>query len=253
MNVQDRYEEERRFTDASAEKVLATLPNDCEVTNVGSFEGLCDTVQYLRSVPEFTGSLDGKKVLEMGCGDGWISLRFAGSGAKVWAVDLSPKMIELAQRYAQAAKLDMTFETMNCEQLTYDDESFDFVFMHMALHHCDITAIAEQVHRVLKPEGKVVFIEDYAYHPLMNLYRRFTPEKHTQDEHPLTSEEVSNLTSRFSSHSLEYSGLLNILETENNKFVRPLKPVVRWLDDFLYAHCGWLNKYSRIVVIKATK
>ncbi len=253
MDAADRYKDEQRFTDTSAEKILAKLPDDWHATDIETFEQLCDKREYLNSVPEFIGPLSGKKVLELGCGDGWISLRFASSGAKVWAIDLSPKMIELAQRYARGANLDINFEPMIVEQLSYDDNFFDIVFMHMALHHCDIPATAEQIRRVLKPGGKAVIIEDYAYHPVMRVYRRLTPSKHTHDEHPLNSDEVARFVSFFSEHTLAFSGLINIFETENGRLVTMSRPTLRRIDAFLYAHCESLKKYSRMVIIKAIK
>jgi len=250
---QDRYEREREFTDAAAEKTLSKLRDNLRLSNVGSFEELCEGIHYLRSVPDFYGNISGKRILEMGCGNGWVSLRFARSGADVWACDISPKMIELARRYAEAAHLDVTFETMVCEEMTYEDSFFDFVFMHMALHHCDIAATARQIRRVLKPGGKVVIVEDYAYHPVMRVYRALTPRKHTPDEHPLTDKDISLLVSSFSLRELEYSGLLNIFETSNNKLIRSVKPVLRWVDELLLDNLPFLRKMARLVVLEVVK
>jgi len=253
MDSQAKYQDEIEFTDASAERILSNLPDDLDLSNMQPFEDLCNGIDYLRTAPGFFGDLSGKKVLEMGCGNGWISLRFAKSGARVWACDISPKTIQLAKHLAETAHLDVAFETMICEEMTYEDNFFDFVFMHMALHHCDIVATAEQIHRVLKPGGKAILIEDYAYHPIMRLYRALTPNKHTENETPLTVEDTLAIASDFSSHTIEYSGLLNIFETSENKIVSPFKLALRRTDDFLYRHFGFIQRYSRIVIIKAIK
>jgi SAM-dependent methyltransferase len=214
---------------------------------------LCKGIEYLQGVPGFYGSLSGKNTLEAGCGDGWISLRFAKSGANVWACDISPRTVQLAKRYAEAAQLDVHFETMICEEMSYPDGFFDNVFMHFSLHHCKIKATAKQIRRVLKPGGKAVFVEDYAYHPLLKLYRYLTPSRRTQHEHPLTKDDLSLLVSHFSSYEFEYSGLLNLFELSNNKVLGWFKPRLRQMDNLLYAHCKPLQKYSRMVIIKVTK
>jgi len=252
-NTHDRYQREREFTDGYAEKRLADLPDDYTISHVSTFEDLCMSIDYLRSVPDFLGDLGGKRVLELACGNGWVSRTFAKSGARVWAFDLSPKMIEYARRLAEAAGLDISFDVMVSEEMTYEDGFFDLAFMHMALHHCDIDKTARQIARVLKPGGKAAIVEDYAYHPLMKLYRAITPGKHTEDEHPLDDDELATFVSCFSSHGVEYSGLLNIFETTKNKFVRPVTPVLRRLDTFLYAHASWLQKFSRIAIVKVVK
>jgi len=253
MDTEDRYQHEREFTDKHAEKRLARLSEDYTISFVSTFENLCNHIDYLRSLPDFFGDLAGKRVLELACGDGWISRNFAASGAQVWAFDLSPKMIEYAKHLADAAQLDISFEVMITEEMTYDNNFFDFAFMHMALHHCDIAETAKQIGRVLKPGGKAVIVEDYAYHPGMRLYRSLTPGKHTEDEHPLDDDELSTLVSHFSSHTFEYSGLLNILETSHSTLAGLLRPTLRLIDGFLYRHFDGLKHFSRIVIVKLSK
>ncbi len=253
MDTDGRHEDEKKFTDDYAVQRLSLLPGDLRHRAVNSFEDLCEGIDYLRSAPSFFGDLSGKKALEMGCGDGWISLRLGGSGASVWACDISAKIIELAKRYAEAADLDIAFETMKCEEMTYEDDFFDIVFMHFALHHCDIAATAKQIKRVLKPGGKVILSEDYAYHPAFRIYRALTPGRHSKYERPLTDADISLFTSQFSSHSLEYSGLLNVFEGSNSRFIRPVRSALRKTDSFIYENLGFVNRYSRIVIIKAVK
>ena len=45
--------------------------------------------------------------------------------------------------------------------------------------------------------GKAIIVEDLAYHPLLNLYRRLTPRKHTRLERPLRSEDVECVVAGF--------------------------------------------------------
>lgn len=249
----ERYQQEQAFTDSAAERVLSALPQNLQAPNLNTFEELCSGIHYLQSAPAFLGNLSGKRVLEMGCGNGWISLRFAQSGANVWACDISGKMIELARRYALAAGVDIRFDQLACEELAYADEFFDCVFIHMALHHCDIPATVREVRRVLKSGGKAVFVEDYAYHPLMRIYRALTPRRHTEQERPLTKNDVDYIASVFPSFSCEYYGLFSIFKYANNRWVRLLKRVLEAIDALLYMCLPPLKKYSQVIVIEIVK
>jgi SAM-dependent methyltransferase len=249
----NRYVNEQAFSDASASKTLSRIRADLKVEEIDSFEGLSEKVDYLRSVPAFYGNLRGRNLLEMGCGNGWLSRRFAKSGANVWACDISPGMIDIGGRLAQAAGLDIVFETKICEELDYPEGFFDFLFMHMALHHCDVPATARQMHRVLKPEGKAVVVDDYAYHPIMRLYRKITPNRHTKHEHPLTESDVSIFCSTFRSCEVEYSGITNLFETSRNRFAIAIKPYLRKVDSMLCSCFTPIRKFSRIIILKATK
>lgn len=83
----------------------------------------------------------GKSVLELGCGIGTDTLSFAAHGAKVVAIDISAKSLEVAQKRAEAMGQDknIVFVQGNIEQLYKIDEisgrKFDLVYSFGALHH----------------------------------------------------------------------------------------------------------------------
>jgi ubiquinone/menaquinone biosynthesis C-methylase UbiE len=108
------------------------------------------------------GRLDGKRALEIGCGQGFgmeIILRRFGAG-RVFGIDLDPEMIARARKrllgYADRADLALGSVTA----IPAADESFDAVFDFGVIHHVPAwqDAISE-VRRVLKPGGIFVFEE----------------------------------------------------------------------------------------------
>src|SRR5213594_2666753 len=192
MGDQVRYEQERAFWDRHTQEVWGGV-EDYTMPRLASFKDLCRSIAYLGPVLEFVGSVRDKQVLDLACGDGWLSWSLAKGGAIVTGCDISSRSIEVGERVARANGLEdrLRFDTMICEKLTYDDNQFDLVLMHAAMHHCDIEQVSKEIWRVLKPGGKAVLIEDYAYHPLMNLYRRLTPGSHTPEEEALTDEDLA--------------------------------------------------------------
>jgi SAM-dependent methyltransferase len=95
---------------------------------------------------------EGEKVLEIGCGTGSDLLQFARHGALATGVDLAAKHVELARlRVGNRAVVHQA----DARQLPLADESFDYVYSHGVLHHCDEPerVVAEML-RVLRPGGR---------------------------------------------------------------------------------------------------
>lgn len=97
-------------------------------------------------------------VLDVGCGTGVVAITAARLGAKVFGLDLTPKLLEKAERNAAIAGVDVAFQEGDVEALPYSDASFDIVlsqFGHMFAPRAKI-ALNEML-RVLKPGGKIAF------------------------------------------------------------------------------------------------
>ena len=54
------------------------------------------------------------------------------------------------------------------------------------LHHLDLSKCMLELNRLLRINGSIVFMEPLGTNPLINLYRKLTPNSRTADEHPLT-------------------------------------------------------------------
>jgi 2-polyprenyl-3-methyl-5-hydroxy-6-metoxy-1,4-benzoquinol methylase len=52
----------------------------------------------IKTLAEFAGNLSGKRVLEIGCGDGRLTWRYASQAAQVVAIDSNPEKIERARQ-----------------------------------------------------------------------------------------------------------------------------------------------------------
>jgi SAM-dependent methyltransferase len=101
----------------------------------------------------------GKKLLEIGCGNGADAVLFAQAGARYTGVDLTEAAVDATRTHFQAMDLEGAFQLENAEHLSFPDESFDFIYSHGVLHHTPHPEDAfRELHRVLKPGGKAVLM-----------------------------------------------------------------------------------------------
>lgn len=79
--------------------------------------------------------LDGKKVLDLGCGYGWHCKFAVEQGAKqVLGIDLSQKMIAEAQKRNADARIQ--YQVTGIEEYNYPKDTWDCVISNLALHYC---------------------------------------------------------------------------------------------------------------------
>ena len=95
------------------------------------------------------------EVLEFGCGTGSTAIAHAPYVKHIHAIDISPKMIQIAQAKARANKVsNITFEVSMIEDLDLPDNSFDVALGLSILHLLeDMDAAIAKVSRILKPGG----------------------------------------------------------------------------------------------------
>lgn len=114
-----------------------------------------------------------KNVLVVGCGFGDDALRLAKLGAKVSAFDLSPHSLQIARDLAAREGLEVDFQEMPAEQMTYADCSFDLIVARDILHHVDIPLTMKEIQRVARPDALFVVNEIYS-HSATNMVRHST-------------------------------------------------------------------------------
>lgn len=120
--------------------------------------------------------VEGKRVLDYACGMGDLSIYLSSKGAVVSGFDISSKAIEIAQVKAEVNGLDIDFQVMDASALSFPDKTFDFIVGLEALHHVIILPnVPQELKRVLKDDGEIVFGENWGYdNPLFQLWRERT-------------------------------------------------------------------------------
>jgi ubiquinone/menaquinone biosynthesis C-methylase UbiE len=111
---------------------------------------------WMRSFVNF-GGYAGKKLLEVGVGQGTDLVQFAKGGAEVHGIDITERHLTLAaQNFAvRGLRCDLRYAT--AAAIPYQTDSFDAVYSFGVLHHTDdIERCVSECHRVLKPGGEFI-------------------------------------------------------------------------------------------------
>ena len=135
----------------------------------------------------------GARMLEIGCSDGTRSIELSLLGADVIGMDISDVAIRRARESARNAGVRVHFDVGDAQNLAYDDRSFDVVFGSSVVHHLDVSRVAPEIARVTRAGGAAVFLEPLGHNPVIELYRRLTPDARTADERPLRAADLRRL------------------------------------------------------------
>jgi SAM-dependent methyltransferase len=142
-------------------------------------------------------------VLDLGCGGGQNASILASRGAHVFAMDISPDLLDLAARRAELDGRTAAITTVcsTAHAIPLPGESVDLVFGSAILHHLDLDRTAQELYRVLKPGGRAVFKEPIRNSRTIAFLRRLIPYQGpgiSPYERPLRLDEIERFAARFS-------------------------------------------------------
>jgi ubiquinone/menaquinone biosynthesis C-methylase UbiE len=142
-------------------------------------------------------TFEGKEILEIGSHSwkSWIKGR--ARPKKLTCINISQQQLEAGSNHADKVDFPIDFHLMDANNLTFPDESFEVVYGGAILHHLDIEMSVGHIHRVLKPGGKIIFLEPLNMNPLYKLWRKLNPKERTPDEHALVSKDFKFIRSKF--------------------------------------------------------
>jgi len=106
----------------------------------------------------------GLKVLDIGCGNGYVLFQYARHGAEVTGVDLTRTAVELSRKRFALAGMPGEFLEVDGSSLPFPDERFDIVCSMGVLHHvADPRPMVEEMFRVLRPGGRLIVMLYHRY------------------------------------------------------------------------------------------
>jgi len=103
--------------------------------------------------------------LELGCGTGLSTEEFAQTRATIHAIDVSPKLLEIANRVRHYH--NVCYEVANAERLPFPAGCFDAVIGTFVLHHLNMSVVLAEIHRVCKPGAWISFCEPNMLNPVV--------------------------------------------------------------------------------------
>jgi SAM-dependent methyltransferase len=244
----DRIDRERAFHDVEVGEKNAREAQHKYYRDLKVIEGYKDAQ---------VGSVEGKTVLDYGCGMGAESRRLLALGAIVHAIDVSPVLVaQLKEKVGDNPRF-YGYE-MNAEALEFEDGFFDVVVGNGILHHLDLARACGEISRVLKPDGKAIFLEPLGMNPIINLYRKLTPAARTVDEKPFDEQDLELLRTLFPGSTFRYFGgftlfnqLLSAMRLDT--IDAWLRPSLEQLDKVVLNRLGFSQKFAWQVVATMRK
>ena len=248
--------QEEEFYDIVGEHLLST--ENLVVEEPTRF--LAGSMDAFRYMMERMGSIQGQRILDYGCGSGWLSVYLAKQGAQVEGFDISGKLIELASMRAGANGVShaCNFTKMEAEKLEYPDQYFDIVAGVSILHHVELAPAARQLHRVMKKGALALFIEPLGENTILNWARdnvfqvHYGSLKDKSTERPLTYNDIHAIGQNFAEHHWkEFQFLSMVRRFIGDGLTEAI--CLQKLDDWLLTKFPSLRKLCRLVVIDFRK
>lgn len=149
---------------------MTSIPrNDLSIYDRVADQWWSDEVRWIRTLKNlvpgrlawFERHIDwsGKDVLDPGCAGGFMAEALTKKGAQVTGIDPAADAVEAARRRATLVGQTVQYDVGVGEALPYDDAAFDAVVCVDVLEHAsDLTKLAAEVARVLRPGG--IFLYD---------------------------------------------------------------------------------------------
>tara|TARA_B100001996_G_scaffold242502_1_gene187678 strand:+ start:321 stop:1064 length:744 start_codon:yes stop_codon:yes gene_type:complete len=189
--------------------------NKLQSKNKGRFENIFYKAIYNINEDFFDflkKNVKDSEVLDYGCGIGnSVEKVIKYNPKKITGIDISEISINKAKKKANELGLNVSYKVDNCEKTSFDSNSFDIIYGSGILHHLQIDKCLEEIHRILKPNGSILFVEPLGTNPLINFYRKLTPNSRSVDEHPLIKKDLDYINIKFKEIKIKYYGFVTLI------------------------------------------
>jgi SAM-dependent methyltransferase len=245
LTEQARLTDEARFADSAYSK----FPDQLSVneTLLRRYALPVDEWDWRQWGAKRLGPIDGRRVLDFGCGAGEETVYLAKMGGHVTAVDISPVGVRLTTARAAFNNVGDRVKAlrMRCDPTDFPSGSFDVIHGFGILHHVGLRAGLLEVKRLLAAGGRGLFFEHMGNSPWIE---RVRPKEghYTEGERPVCWDEIMKMSSEFSrleAHPFHITSRL--------KAFAPIFgwPIVKRFDHALLSTFPWLRYFASGVVI----
>ncbi len=165
------------------------------------------------AILESLGPVNGLRILDAGCGEGYLSRELASRGASVLGVDSSHNLIEAARNLAPSGVGSAAFEVQDVTNLRLDSDSFDLIVCNHLMNDLpDPTGPIRELSRVLKPGGRLA---------VLMLHPCFYEDRGSRSDSKKQGPGIAYFSTRKISQKFDVNGVISPAEVTS--YHRPLE------------------------------
>jgi len=117
-------------------------------------------------IPEWLGEVSKKKILDVGCGEGYVARMLATRGAHVFGFDREPRMIDLAQQMQRERPQNIEYKVAKLDNVRqeYPENNFDIVLLSgipPCLDESQLYSSSETLAQMLLPGGTLLLTTNH--------------------------------------------------------------------------------------------
>jgi len=116
--------------------------------------------KLVQRIAEHVGIGPDDRVLDLGCGPGFLAVAFRPLTGEVVGIDPEPEMLAAAERYALQSGVDVTFQQGSSYDLGAALGKFRLVTMGRSFHWMDREATLKSLDALIEPDGAVALFSD---------------------------------------------------------------------------------------------
>lgn len=194
------------------------------------------------------------RVLDLGCGGGWLTRTLVRMGHSAIGVDVSGGILRIA---SEGTEVKGRLVRADGHILPFRSESFDAVICVGALHHTELRRLLPGLGRIIRRDGILVFLEPNKLNPLSEIGRRLFPlATHTPGERPYSPRELKEKLAESGWETKEYRTLFvyaltlsYLLRNTTGRFSRKLAILVERHEKYMQRWLSFLPIGAVIVGI----
>ena len=206
--------------------------------------------------------IKGKRILDIGCGNGDLSVFLAKMGGVLYSIDNSQQSVINTLKMAEMNGVQITAEQRDALEIDLIPEHFDYVVGNMILHHIEpLDVFLEKCYFCMNNGAIAIFNENFASSKFLMFFRdnicgKFGVYKASDDyEYPITKEEVEYMNHTFDDIKIETDEFLYVGMLAKNVFRKSatLKRAFDSIDRLIYKSMPWMRDKSYHQIIKMMK